>query len=682
MRTFFDPQGIVVIGVSPSAANLAQRVLHNLKSWSFPGKLVAVGRRAGDVCGVPIVTDMGDASAFEGCDLAVILTPAPTVPDMIRRCGALGITRAIIETSGFTELGDERADLEQDLATAAREAGVRFIGPNCVGVLQLDRGNVNAFAIVEPREVRSDAAVVSQSGGVGLCVMRALAAQGVVTNWMASIGNKLDVDEVEIVTYLLDHEPVRRMLCYLESMPRGRDLCDALRGRDVPVVVHKVNRTEQSSRVAQSHTAALSNDDAVVSASLEQAGVIRAADTREAALAMAATRLPPVNGDRVALLSRSGGHAVIATDACAAEGLTLPPFSRALREDLERLQPSSVIERDNPLDFGDVFDFALMGRILERVCREDGFDAVVFVLVFNPAAEIEPAKELIAEVGRIARRSEKPVSIAAVVEEEQMRPLRALADWPIAATPEEAVHSIGLLWRREQARRRAQGPAVAPPTTTPRPLGERARVLSLSASFALLEDAGVPVAPLRRLGDPFEPGRSFVAKLSASSDEVVHKAAAGLVVVGLDDETAVSRAASALERRAAELSLDGAEVVLQPRLSGVELFLGARRDPSFGPVVLFGAGGSLVELVDDVVVWPYPFTVEEIANLWGQVRASRLVGDRLDPLTLARWLAGLGALLEHHRDIESVDVNPVIVGEAGASAVDARVVIGRPCSPT
>jgi acetyltransferase len=206
-------------------------------------------------------------------------------------------------------------------------------------------------------------------------------------------------------------------------------------------------------------------------------------------------------------------------------------------------------------------------------------------------------------------------------------------------------------------------------------------VLSLAESLALLRAAGLPAAPTAPLGETAVAGlvalgTPLVAKHTAPSREVVHKAAAGLVRTGLRDASELARAVAEIERRAAELGLAGGEVVVQPQLSGPEIFIGARRDPSFGPVVLFGAGGGLVELLDDVQVWPAPFTVAEIEHRWLRTRIGRVVGDRLDPAEVARWLAGLAALLERAPAILEIDVNPIVVDSSGPAAVDARVVLG------
>ena len=713
MRAFFHPRGVVVIGVSPSPANLARRVVLNLVSWKFPGRVVAVGRQAGEVHGVPILDSLDRPDAFEGCDLAVILTPAPAIPALVRRCGELGIRHAIIESSGFSELHHDGSPLEDELVRAARDAGVRFIGPNCVGLMNFDSGSVAAFAQIDPFPLApprggkgADAAILSQSGGVGLCVLRSLAAQGVMSSWVVSMGNKLDVDEVELAEHLLRHEPVGRVLCYLESMSRGRAFVDAVRASDVPVVVHKVNRTATAKRVAQSHTAALANDDAVVSAVLEQAGVIRVRDTREAALAMAATRLPPMRGDRVALVSRSGGHAVIAADACADEGLRLPAFSASLLDDLEALKPASVILRSNPLDFGDIFDFGLMARILERVSHEADLDAVVFVAVYNPIMEQDQGRRLVMESAEISRRAGKPVALAVVTDEAELEEMRAEADFPLFGTSEEAVHALGLLWKREQALRRSRGepvwgtgvnggntflekgfsPGPPSPKTVRKFLGDetsgvvwldrRARVLSVIDSLALVRAAGIPVVEACSAQETGHLSFPVVAKHGAAADQVVHKDSSGMVKCGLRDRASLVAAIAEIERRARDLGLEP-EVVVQPQLEGRELFLGARRDPSFGPVVLFGAGGGLVEVAGGVEIMLAPFTLDEVEHRWSRSPACLRVGDRVDVRQVASWLAGLARLLEVAEEIEEIDVNPLLVSPSGPFAVDARVVLSN-----
>ncbi|MBI4702855.1 MAG: acetate--CoA ligase family protein, partial [Deltaproteobacteria bacterium] len=633
------------------------------------------------VHGVEVLAEMAPPARFAGCDLGVVITPAATVPAVVRRLAALGIRRVIVQTGGFSELDAGGADLGAELGRLAREAGVRLMGPNCVGLIQLATGNVASFAVISDTFVPGDTAVVSQSGGVALSYMRALGSQGAGVGWMASIGNKLDVHEADVAAFLLRHKPIGRLVCYLESVSAGRELCEAARQSDVPVIVQKAGRTAVAVPIAASHTAALAGDDAVIAAALEQAGIIRARDTREVELAVHATRMPELRGDRVALLARSGGHAVVATDACAEEGLSLPPFSPELCADLGRIQPETVIRRTNPLDFGDIYDFDRMERMFERIVREAGIDGTLLVMVYNRLHEGEGARRLLGRMAELSRSSGKPIAMAVLTVEEELAAVRRATLWPLFGTPEEAAHALGLSLRRHQARARGAGPSVPPPAGAGAPAQEPAepsRVWSLVGSLALVQAAGIPVAETRPWHKAQDGPFPLVAKHSAGSDEVVHKAAAGLVRTGLTDRAALVRAAAEIAAAARAHGLGEGEVVVQPELGGVELFLGAKRDGSFGPVVLFGCGGSLVEIVRDVVVWPYPFALAEIEHCWSRTRLGPLAGDRLAPAVLAPWLAGLGELLVRHPHIQEIDVNPVVIGAGGAQAVDARVVARCP----
>ena len=674
MEKFFDPAGIVVVGVSSAPDNFGRIIVGNLVRWGFSGKIVAVGRQEDEVEGIPVLANMDDAGKLEGCELAVILTPAPTVPGIIRRCGELGIRHAVVETAGFSEFGENGDDLEDELLAASRESGVRFIGPNCVGLLQLGSGMVVPFAYI-PEDIPSgDTAIIAQSGGVGLAFMRELIMQSQGVGWVVSIGNELDVEGVEIADYFLKEKPIGRLLCYLESLQRGSVLCDAAKQSDIPIVVLKSNRTEAAAGVAQSHTAALANDDKVVSASLEKAGIIRAADSREALLAVHATRLPRPAGRRVGLLSRSGGHAVLAADACSLEGLDLPPFSDGLVEKINAIHPVKVIRRGNPLDTGDLFDFSKTARIVESVCSEDGYDGVICVHVYNLMREKEQGRRFVADVADISRRLNKPVALSVVVEQEELAELRKLVDWPLFESPEDAVRAFSLLVRRHEAIERGRGDTVKAGISAALP-DARTGVWSLRRSLALLEVAGIPV--VRTVGHDASglPPFPVVAKHSADSDGVIHKASMGLVAKGIGDDRALEKAAAEILGSVKRRGLPPGEVLVQPMLQGIEVFLGARRDPSFGPVVLFGSGGSEVEEIDDVVCWPYPFTMAEIERLWRKTRLPAAVGGRLGPKEAAPWLAALGELLVRLPGIAEIDVNPIIVNDDGARAVDARVVM-------
>lgn len=679
IEKFFNPAGIAVIGVSNSPGNLGRIIVSNLTRWGFNGKITAVGRRACTVDGIKVSAGMNNPADFASCDLAVIITPARTVPGFMSRCGELGIRNIIIETAGFSEFDEEGADLQHEIRDVAEKFGIRFLGPNCVGLIQLSNGNVSVFSYIPTGIPVENNAIIAQSGGVGVSILRSFASSGYGVNWMISIGNKLDLDEVDVARFLFNNKQVDRLVCFLESLPRGRFFCDLVKQSGIPVVVQKVNRTEAASRAAESHTAALANNDKAVSAAFEQAGIIRARDTRDVMLAVKATMLPRPEGRRIALLSRSGGHAVAAADSCSDLGLSLPSFSDRLLEGINTIKPESVIRRSNPLDFGDVFGFSEMEQIVDLVCREEIFDGTILILLYNHSREGTEARRFLARTAEISRKSNKPVSIAAVVEKEEFLDLSRSINWPLFETPEEAVYAMGIALKNRESRLRADGTRVK----TAIEYGLQAEltflkkpgVLSPERSLELIRHAGIPVAGFTKGIDAIPPSFPLVAKYNAESDHVIHKLSAGLLVRDIADIESLKEADSFIRERAASLGLPEGETLVQSQVEGIEIFLGAVRDDSFGPMVLFGCGGSMVEVMDDTVLWPYPFTLEEIKYKLDQTGMPRLAGKELDPEKLAGWLGGLGELLIQLPTIKEIDVNPLMLNGMNSQAVDARVVM-------
>ncbi|NLF02073.1 MAG: CoA-binding protein, partial [Anaerolineales bacterium] len=272
MHTIFYPESIVVIGVSEREDNLAANIVRNLRAFGYSGALYAVGLRPGVVAGIPIATSVAELPT--GIGLAVILTPAATVPGLLDACGAHGIRRAVIETGGFGEYSEAGRQLEAELISVARRWGMRFVGPNCISAINMENGLCLPFIRLDPTAVkRGPVSVLAQSGGVSITYMVLLSEMGLGVNKVVSMGNKSNLDEVDYLNYLLD-DPGTRVIClYLESIEDGRRLIELARTAPKPIIVQKANTTTASAQVAFSHTAALASDDRVLSAALAQAGI-------------------------------------------------------------------------------------------------------------------------------------------------------------------------------------------------------------------------------------------------------------------------------------------------------------------------------------------------------------------------------------------------------------------------
>ena len=678
MDRFFYPQSIVVIGVSEKPDNLARNILANLRTFGYRGDLYAVGRREGEVEGVPIVTSLDQLP--DGIDLAVILTPAPTVPDLVEACGRKDIRRVVIESGGFGEFSEEGRLLEQRLLEVARRWGIRFVGPNCISVVNLETGVCLPFAPLSPEMARRGrASVVSQSGGVSITYLDRLSAAGVGVNKVVSIGNKTDLDETDYLAYLLEDPGTEIVVLYLESLSDGRRLLDLARSSSKPIVVHKANRGEAGQRIAASHTAALADDDRIVGAAFRQAGILRAEGFRDAVAMAQGLSLPPVRGDQLVVISRSGGHAVIAADAAEAHGFQLPPLPEAFARRVRGFFRADVIDPTNPLDLGVIFDFDLYARIVEECLRSLAPDAILLINTYGPA-EMEGGRRLARKVESIVRETGLPVALCVYAPGEEARRVQETVDLPVFTEIDEAMRGLAAARDRHRWRSiRAQPPAyeVAKPTGAAHspPTG----ILTPDQTLSLCQAYGIPVAPWLTASTPEEAAAAadrlgYPVALKILSPEVIHKTDVGGVALDLAGPEAVRETAEEMLLRAPK----GASLMVQRMVKGgVEVILGGKQDPTFGPVVMFGLGGIYVEVLEEVSFRVAPLTRADAEAMIDEVRSSRLLeGVRgrppVDREGLVRALLALSRMLVDHPRLLEIDVNPLIVSPEGVVAVDAR----------
>jgi acetyltransferase len=683
MQRIFYPDSIVVIGVSERPDNLARTIVANLCSFGYKGRLFAVGRRGGVVQGIPIATSLDEVP--DGLDLAVILTPAATVPDLMEACGRKGIRRVVIESGGFSEFSQEGRRLEQRLVEIAHRWDMRFVGPNCISVVNLENGVCLPFGDMSAGNARlGPASVVSQSGGVSLTYVDRLCVAGVGVDKAVSIGNKTDLNENDYLEYLLQ-DPGTRIVClYLESIGDGRRLMNLARSSKKPIIVHKVNRGEASHRVALSHTAALADDDQIVSAALRQVGIIRAEDFRESVAIAQGLTLPPVRGKRLVVISRSGGHAVIAADAAERYGFQLAPLSDEFTEHVRGLFPADVIAVTNPIDLGVIFDFDMYAGIVEECLKMLSPDAVLLINTYT-LAEAEGAHRLARRVEEIVRESGRPIAFCVYSQGNESQVVQQHTSLPVFAEIEDAIR--GLAASRDWNLRQARLTETAGNTAhTSREEAQRvlttSGVLTADQALALCQAYDIPVAPSEVANNPEEAVRAadrlgYPVALKALATQLVHKTDMGGVTLGLTDAAAVKREATAMLARIAS----PARLLVQRMVSGgLEVILGGKRDRSFGPVVMFGLGGIYVEVFSDVAFRVAPLSRVDAEEMIGEVRGKRLLeGVRgkppVDREALIKAVLSLSRMLVENPRITELDINPLLVLEHGAAAVDARAAV-------
>ncbi|MFC1890203.1 acetate--CoA ligase family protein, partial [Thermodesulfobacteriota bacterium] len=422
MKTFFEPRSVAVVGVSESPTNLGRRIMNNMIQFDYSGIVYAVGPKGGVIHGRRIYHSVLDIP--DQVDLAVILTPARTIPQIIDDCGRKGISHTIIESAGFREYGDDGVALENEILDIAGRWPIRLLGPNGIGTMNMENGLATPFAILSSGLAAGGISIISQSGGVGLSYMNLLASESLGLNKFASVGNKLDVDENDILEYLIEDEGTKIICMYLEGISDGRRLMEIAARSDKPILLHKSNIGEMGNRIAHSHTAALSSDDKVVDAALRQCGIIRFHDMHKLGNFLKILALPPMRGKNLAILSRSGGHAVIAADACEMAGFDLPQFPGEFLAAIEKHFRANVIKLMNPLDLGDLFDPDVYTRIMEETIKRDEIDGIVFLHTYNPQNEMDKSRKLLPVIEQLSDRYTKPIAVCISSEEGEISLLR------------------------------------------------------------------------------------------------------------------------------------------------------------------------------------------------------------------------------------------------------------------
>jgi acetyltransferase len=683
MQRIFYPRSVVVIGVSERPENLARLILDNLRAFEYKGQLYAVGRREGMVHGVPIASSLDEIP--DGLDLAVILTPAATVPELMESCGRKGIRRVVVESGGFSEFSEEGRRLEQQLLEIAHRWDMRLVGPNCISVVNQEIGLCLPFAPISPVTARmGPASVVSQSGGVSVTYMDLLCRAGVGIDKAISIGNKADLDETDYLSYLLD-DPGTQIIClYLESISDGRELLRLARSSKKPIIIHKANRSQASQQVAFSHTAALADDDKVVSAAFRQVGIFRSEDFRESVALAQGLSLPPVRGNNLVIISRSGGHAVIAADAAERYGFQLTPLPKEFMERARSLFRTDVITLANPIDLGLVFDFDLYARIVEECLRILSPDAVLLINTFS-LIEAEKAHDLANRVEQIVKESGRPIAFCVYSQGDEQQVTQQYTNLPVFAEIEDALRGLAASrhWNylRAHPPQTTTGAGRTGPDKETRHLLEPG-ILTADQALSLCQAYNITIAPFEVANDPAAAALAadrigYPVALKVLAAEYTHKSDVGGVVLGLADGATTRREAEAMSVR---LGHPVRLMVQRMMTSGLELILGGKRDRSFGPVVILGLGGVFVEVFDDVAFRVAPLSRADAEEMVEEIRGKRLLDGfrgkpRLDRETLIKALTSVSDILTENRTIAELDINPLFVLEKGVVAVDARVLV-------
>ncbi|MBI4796762.1 MAG: acetate--CoA ligase family protein [Deltaproteobacteria bacterium] len=691
MEKFFNPQSVAVVGVSDNPVNLAQGIVANLLKFGFQGKILPVGPRGGAIFGLPIFPRLEDLPQV--VDLATILTPAKVVPQVVETCGRLGINRVVVESAGFSELDDTGRAMEEEIRALLHRYRMRLVGPNGLGLINMETGLALPFASLAPPPRKGHIAIISQSGGVGSHLFAWMAQEGLGLSKFLSLGNRLDVAENEVLAYFLEDPASQAVYLYLEGLRNGRELMSVARRANKPIYLHAPNVGAETAVIAHSHTASLATDERVLEAACRQSGMLPIKRQTEFMNAAKLVGQPPVKGPRVVVLSRTGGEAVVTAYACRQWGFQLPPLSPSLAELLRQRSRAGIIQPTNPIDLGDIFDFAVYEEIVAAVCRDPEVDAIL--LNYGPMAEfeMERGREMARKCVEQARAAQKPVAVTVLITLEEEEYFRETLGVPVFHFPEEAVEALAA--SRYLAARVELAAEETPPlfdvekiaSTIPQGLG----FLPLPQALSLVGTLGLAVAPWGAAATAEEAaavaaGLGYPVCLKLAAASLVHKTEAGAVLLDLADADDVTVAFARLAQIARESLPTGEDwqVVVMAQVSGgLEVLLGARRDPAFGPVLACGAGGVGTEVLEDVSLRVAPVDPAQARELIAATRTGKmLAGIRgqapADLEVLSRALVTLSQFMLQFPQIQEVDLNPVraFPGKPGLLALDARIRVG------
>jgi acetyl coenzyme A synthetase (ADP forming)-like protein len=681
------PRSVAVIGASRNPETVGHQALRNLLAGGFAGPVYPVNPTADQVASVrayPTVLDIAGA-----VDLAVVAVPAAAVIDVVRQCAQKGVSGVVVLSAGFGEVGEAGAQTE--LRDVARRNGMRLIGPNCLGVVNTAIGLDATFSPYAP--ARGRIAMQSQSGALGIAVLERSARIGLGVSSFVSVGNKADVSGNDLLQYWEDDPGTDVVLLYLESFGNPRKFARIARrvSRRKPIVAVKSGRSAAGVRAASSHTAAMASPDIAVDALFRQAGVIRVDTLDELfdmALVLGSQPLP--RGHRVAIVGNSGGPGILATDACDGAGLEVPELSTETQDALRKVVETNAAV-SNPVDLVASATPEVYAHALEIVMADDAVDTAI--VICTPTFAAPPAR--IADVLRQrSNATDKPL-IGCFLAWPDLQPLlRGTsgegADVPAFASPEPAARALARAASYAAWRQRPPGAIPDLPGFDP----DRARAivdaflsrspdggwLSSDEVDALLASAGVRAVASIAVGNAKDAASAaaqlgFPVALKAAGPEIVHKTDAGGVRLGLESEDDVADAYHAMADAIGVRMTGG--VIQQMAAPGVETIVGMVDHPLFGPLVMFGMGGTATELLGDRSFRILPVTDLDARELVRSLRASPLLfGYRGSPPVatdaLEDLLQRIARLAGHLPNLAELDINPLIVSPTDAIAVDAR----------
>jgi acetyltransferase len=700
LDVFFKPKSVAVIGATETPGSVGRTIVQNLLSSPFGGTVYPVNPKRPAVLGVRAYKSVGELP--ESPELAVIVTPAPAVPGIIGECVDVGVKGAIVISAGFKEIGPEGVELERRLLAEARRGGMRIVGPNCLGVMSPLTGLNATFAQAMARP--GNVAFLSQSGALLTAVLDHAIREQIGFSAFASLGSMLDVGWGDLIDYLGSDPNTQSIVIYMESVGNARAFLSAARevALTKPIIVIKAGRTSVGAKAAASHTGSLTGSDDVLDVAFERVGVLRADTIAEVfALTESLAKQPVPRGNRLTIVTNAGGPGVLATDALISGGGHLTEISPETMEKLNGFLPPAW-SHNNPIDVLGDAPPDRYAKTLELAAQDPHSDGLLVILTPQAMTDATRTAE---DLRPYARTEGKPVLASwmggATIAAGQQ--ILADAGIPTFPYPDEAAHVFNALWRySHNLRALYETPAAGTAdgsvdTAAATAILQRARavgrtLLTEAESKQVLTAYGIPTVPTFIAATPDEAiaraneiGYPVVLKLH--SETVTHKTDVDGVQLNLKDDATVRAAFDRIREgvTAKHSAADFLGVTVQPmvKLEGYELILGASPDPQFGPVLLFGTGGQLVEVYQDRALALPPLTTTLARRLMEKTRVFKaLLGVRgrlpVDLAALEQTVVRFSQLIAEQPLIAEMDLNPLVASPEQLIALDARIVLHPP----
>lgn len=702
LEAIFAPKNVAVIGATEKEGSVGRTILWNLISSPFGGAVFPINPKRSSLLGIkayPSIKDVPDT-----VDLAVIVTPSSVIPGLIDECGQMGVKGAIVISAGFKEIGPEGVELERQLLENARKHKMRVVGPNCLGVMSPVSGINATFAAGMAR--KGNVAFISQSGALCTAVLDWSFKENVGFSHFVSVGSMLDVDWGDLIYYLGDDPHTESIVIYMESIGNARSFLSAARevALTKPIIVIKPGRTEGAAKAAASHTGSLTGSDEVLDVAFRRAGVLRVNHISEIfSMSEVLGRQPRPKGPRLTILTNAGGPGVLATDTLLTNGGELAEVSQATMDKLSEFLPSAW-SHNNPIDIIGDASPERYAKSLEVAAQDPNSDGLLVIL--TPQAMTDPTATAEA-LKSYAKSYDKPI-LASWSGGQEVAAGEAIlnkAGIPTFQYPDDAARAFTYMWQSTHALKTLyETPSLPLDEDGKGPDREKARqildgvrksgrnLLTEVESKELLGAYGIPVTPMLIATTPEEAAEKskqlgFPVVIKIHSETITHKTDVGGVKLNIKDEAAAKVAYEEIRESVTRLvsAKDFLGVTIQPmvKMEGYELIVGSSIDPQFGPVLLFGMGGQLVEIFKDRALSLPPLNTTLARRMMERTKIFHaLKGVRgrkpVDLAALEKLLVRFSQLVVEQPWIAELDINPLIASPEGLLALDGRVLLHDP----